>query len=179
MTKNKIIIIILSISFFAMAGCTTEKKDSMGSFDRMRRTVEIGNWQFLLNVENQSKTGNKQDAISGMHYLKATLYLSNIKTEKSLLYSVSKDIEDYEAKYKYLSFGAQDDLYIKWKEEFIYPIGYVFEPSNGLSKSERLVYKFQVSDEDYKRMLEDNNFVEYWYLDRLIGLGKICFKPQQ
>jgi hypothetical protein len=110
-----------------------------------------------------------------MHYLKAVLSATNTKTNKSLLYSSSQGVDDYEAKYKQLSFGSGEDLYMRFKDEIISPIGYVFEPSNGLSKSERLVYKFQLTDETYKRLKEDEDAVEYWHIDRIAGLGKICF----
>lgn len=161
-----------------LCGCGVSNKNGGNTFDDMHRTVQVDNWQFALNVENQNKKHAAASAALKDHYLKATLYLSNIKTKKSLLYSISDNSEDYEAKYKYLSFNCKDDLYIKSKDENIYPIGYVFEPSNGLSTSERLVYKFQISDDKYKKLVQNNDAVEYWYTDKLIGLGKICFKQQ-
>ena len=179
MTKNRIFLLSIVFLFLILASCRSDKKYSTGEFDALKRTLEIGSWQFSLNIENQNKTKGNSHASSGMYYLKATLYISNIKTKKSLLYAISKNIEDYEAKYKYLSFHGQDDLYIKWNDIHIYPIGYVFEPSNGLARSEKLVYKFQVGEDDYNRMIQDSKNVEYWYTDRMIGLGKICFKSQQ
>ena len=70
------------------------------------------------------------------------------------------------------------DHYLKYDDEYIYPIGYVFEPSNGLSKSERLVYKFQIAEDLYSKLMNAGDAVEYWYIDRMVGLGKICFKQQ-
>jgi hypothetical protein len=168
--------IMLCIAVFF--SCDSIDKKSSNSFDALSRTVKVNNWQFDLNVENQNKKVGTPDANHSNHYLKATLDLYNVKTKKSLLYSLSDNAEDYAEKYKYLSFGSNRDLYIKYGDDYIYPIGYVFEPSNGLSKSERLVYKFQISDTVYKNLIKNNDAVEYWYIDRLVGLGKICFKQQ-
>ncbi len=164
--------------WLGLTGCSVSERSGAGLFDQLTRTVEVGNWRYDLRVENQSRKPHQTGTASQDHYLKATLYLSNVKTNKSLLYSISKDVEDYEVKYKYLSFGSRDDLYIKCDDELIYPIGYVFEPSNGLSPSERLVYKFQLSEDTYRKLTQYNKSVEYWYIDRLTGLGKICFKQQ-
>lgn len=144
-------------------------------FDALNKTQQINNWKFALKVENQNE---KMDTVNtqNRHYLKATLYITNIKTGKSLLYSLSDDVKDYEVKYKHLSFACDRNLYIKCNDEYIYPMGYVFEPSNGLSNSERLVYKFQINDDVYNRLMQSKTPVEYWYVDQLIGLGKICFK---
>lgn len=170
---------IAIVLFMTMCfSCDFISKKGGNSFDALSRTVKVNNWQFDLNVENQNKKLGTPRANENNHYLKATLDLSNVKTKKSLLYSLSDNAEDYAEKYKYLSFGSNRDLYIKYGEEYIYPIGYVFEPSNGLSKSERLVYKFQISDSVYKNLMKNNDAVEYWYIDRLVGLGKICFKQQ-
>jgi hypothetical protein len=175
MTRSKFVRLVLAFLIsIAMANCNTTGKSSRNHFDDFSRTINVDNWQFSLNVENQNKKA-KPDSSFSHHYLKATVYLSNSKTKKSLLYAISENSEDYEAKYKYLSFSGKDDLFIKHNDEFIYPIGYVFEPSNGLSTSERLVYKFQIDDNVYKKLLKDNEAVEYWYVDRLVGLGKICF----
>jgi|GEM_PF-2843393 hypothetical protein len=171
MARSKSGLLILLLCLIATA---CNKADKRKDFDELRSTVNIDNWQFDLNVENQSKKMQLND-VKGK-YLKAILYISNTKTKKSLLYSLSKGSEDYEGKYKYLSFNSNNDLFIKYKDEYIYPIGYVFEPSNGLSKNERLVYKFQLSDSTYNKLMQDSEAVEYWYIDRLIGLGKICFK---
>lgn len=178
MIKSNCGIVMAFLVCLGLTNCNISNRNSSSHFDEMNRTVKVSNWQFALNVENQNKKKGTVKTGFNDHYLKATLYLSNVKTKKSLLYSVSDNIEDYEAKYKYLSFSSKDDLYIKHDDEFIYPIGYVFEPSNGLSNSERLVYKFQISNDLYKKLMQDNEAVEYWYIDRLIGLGKICFTQQ-
>lgn len=143
-------------------------------FDELKRKIQIGNWEFALQVKNKSADALHQTK-SSIHYLKATLDLSNTKTGKSLLYSISDGTEDYEVKYKYLSFGAKNDLFISYKDEYIFPIGYVFEPSNGLSNSERLVYTFQMDDTTYRKLKKDEEEVAYWFIDRMAGLGKICF----
>ncbi|MBS1778738.1 MAG: hypothetical protein JST70_05400 [Bacteroidetes bacterium] len=149
------------------------KHSGNNRFDELNSTQQINHWKFVLNVEDQNK---KQAVAVDKHYLKATLYISNVKAGKSLLYSLSDDVADYETKYKYLSFGCEQNLYIKCKDEYVYPIGYVFEPSNGLSTSERLVYKFQIDNKTYDKLMQASNATEYWYVDKLIGLGKICFK---
>lgn len=174
-SKHGVTIMLCTAIFFS---CDSISKKGSNSFDAMSRTVKVNNWQFDLNVENQNRKLGTSGTKNNNHYLKATLDLSNVKTKKSLLYSLSDNAEDYAEKYKYLSFGSNSDLYIKYGDEYIYPIGYVFEPSNGLSKSERLVYKFQISDTVYKNLMKNNDAVEYWYIDRLVGLGKICFKQQ-
>lgn len=175
MVKSRYSIAAVFFVCLYMTGCVSDNKKVAGDFDSLKETVNVNNWQFALYVENQNQ--QKAADTTGLtdQYLKATLHLSNAKTKKSLLYSISDNIEDYETKYKFLSFGCKDDLYIKYKEEFIYPIGYVFEPSSGLAETERLVYKFQIDNETYRKLKQDNNAVEYWYIDRLIGLGKICF----
>lgn len=179
MIKSKHGRLVSFLLFLCLTSCMDAEKKRGNHFDELFRTIEIGNWQYTLSVENQ---GKKQPDLSkdlnGNHYLKVTLHLSNTKTKKSLLYSASKDVGDYEEMYKYLSFGSRDDLYIQYNEEFVYPTGYVFEPSNGLSNSEKLVYKFQINDDLFKKMERHNHEVEYWYIDRLTGLGKICFKQQ-
>jgi hypothetical protein len=176
MIKSKAWVVILLLACLGLINCKGDRKNDQ--FDEFSRTVKVDHWQYTLSVENQNT--KKGVAAQGLNkeYLKATMYLGNVKTKQSLLYSASKDVEDYEAKYKYLSFNSGEDLYIKYKDSLIYPIGYVFEPSNGLSKSERLVYKFQISKDLYQRMLKENSAVEYWYIDRLVGLGKICFTQQ-
>lgn len=172
MVRSRYGLLLFLLLCLTVAACNVA--DKRKDFDERSSTVNVGNWQFDLNVENQNKK-KKVEGVQGK-YLKATLYMSNTKTKKSFLYSSSGDAEDYEGKYKYLSFNSNNDLYIKYKDEHIYPIGYVFEPSNGLSKNERLVYKFQLSDSTYDKLAAHSEDVEYWYVDRLIGLGKICFK---
>lgn len=175
MIKNKPFVNLAFILLLTAVGCGTRERTQGKDFDGLRKTVDIDNWRFGLMVENQNLKIDADTVSGGNHYLKATIDLSNIKTKKPLLYSVSESEEDYEAKYKYLAFNSKDDLYIKYDNEYIYPIGYVFEPSNGLSGSERLVYKFEIGNKLYERLKQDDEGVEYWYIDRLIGLGKICF----
>ena len=175
MEKSRYCIAAMFSVCLSLAGCDIDTQKESSDFDELKETVNVNNWQFRLHVENQNKQKGADDIGLRNQYLKATLHLSNTKTKKSLLYSISDDTEDYQVKYKFLSFGCKDDLYIKYKGDFIYPIGYVFEPSSGLAGSERLVYKFQIDNEIYKKLKEDNSAVEYWYIDRLIGLGKICF----
>lgn len=176
MIKNSWYTAGLLLATIYFVSCGIGKKGNAG-FDEMNRSVQVNNWKFDLNVENQSRAAGKIEDTTD-HYLKATLYLSNTKTKKSLLYSISDDVADYEGKYKYLSFDSKKDLFIKNGDDLIYPIGYVFEPSNGLSASERLVYKFKIPGELYRKMKKEEASVEYWYIDRLVGLGKICFKQQ-
>ena len=168
-TRLSIAIILACLSFLAC-----KEKTTVNYFYNLHETVSVDNWQFDLIVEEQ-KLKSGEPVKNGDRYLKATLYLSNSKTKKSLLYSISEDQEDYEAKYKYLSFNSKDDLFIKFKNEYIYPIGYVFEPSNGLSTTERLVFKYRISNNMFEQMSNENQYVEYWYIDRFVGLGKICF----
>lgn len=162
---------------FCMASCQSMDKQMGSHFDDLNRTVEIGNWQYSLSVENQNTQKQELANSTEYYYIKATLHMTNIKTKMSLLYSASKNNDEYAAMYKYLSFDSKDDLYIKNNDELIYPIGYVFEPSNGLSKSEKLVYKFQIDKAQFGKLRNSKN-VEFWYIDKLIGLGKICFKQQ-
>lgn len=173
--SNRYLISFLVIAGLCLAGCERLENAEKGAFDQFRKDITVENWHFRLNVENQNRQEGADTIGLSDHYLKATLYLSNSKTGKPLLYSVSDNQEDYEAKYKFLSFGCKDDLYIKFHDELIYPIGYVFEPSNGLAGDERLVYKFRVADDTYRKLRKDNEAVEYWYIERLAGLGKICF----
>ena len=148
--------------------------DGQRDFDKFRKVVTIDNWEFTLDVDNQTKKANVPSGQQQTQYLKATLYLANIKTQRSLLYSMSKTTEDYEGMYKYLAFGCRDELCIRNGDQYIHPIGYVFEPSNGLVRSDKLVYQFQLEDKIYRDLSAAKN-VEYWYTDRLVGLGKICF----
>ena len=178
MTKNRSHIgLLLCLSLF-LINCKNKEIVSTGDFDQLSRVIEIGSWKYALHVENQNKEKGSANMGLSSHYLKATLYISNTKSNKSLLYSIAKDAEDYEQKYKYLSFESKEDLSIRYKGEYIYPIGYVFEPSNGLSNSEKLVYKFQINDEIFQQLKQDSKSVEYWYIDKLVGVGKICFKQQ-
>lgn len=174
MVKTKWRVLTALFIVFCFAGCKY-MGEQRSRFDALNKTQQINNWKFTLNVENQNEKMNTVNTMN-RHYLKATLYMSNVKTGKSLLYSLSNDVKDYEEKYKYLSFGCGGNLYIKCNNEYIHPIGYVFEPSNGLSNSERLVYKFQINDDVYQRLKQAKEPAEYWYVDQLIGLGKICFK---
>jgi len=159
-----------------LAGCSIDRNNSR--FDRFDRVIEVGNWMYALNVENQNEQAGRKTGAPADKYLKATLYISNSKTKHSLLYSASRDNADYEEKYKYLSFGSREDLCLKWKDQTIYPIGYVFEPSNGLGSNDKLVYKFRLSDDLYRKLKDDDGNVAYWYTDKLVGIGKICFKQQ-
>lgn len=168
-------IAFLFCTWLSLAGCEKPGSGGKMDFDWFSKEVNVDNWQLKLNVENQNRQKGADTMRLSDHYLKATLYLANAKTQKPLLYSISADAEEYEANYRFLAFDCRDDLYIKYKEEFIYPIGYVFEPSNGLSGSERLVYKFQIADDMYQKLKKDEAAVEYWYIERLAGLGKICF----
>lgn len=175
MTKSRIFTGFAFILLVMTAACGKREGAQSNDFDQLHKTVEIDNWRFGLSVENQSKKMDAATAGTGSHYLKATVDLSNKKSKKPLLHIVSDSDEDYEAKYKYLAFNCKDNLYIKYKNENIYPIGYLFEPSNGLSGSERLVYKFELGNDLYERLKKDDESVEYWYIDRLSDLGKICF----
>lgn len=177
MIKNKDIsvIAILLFTWLSLAGCDKHSGGRKSEFDQFSRELTVDDWQFKLNVENQNRLKGADTAAIDGQYLKATLYLSNGRTQKPLLHSVSADGDEYEANYRFLAFDCRDDLYIKYKDEFIYPMGYMFEPSNGLAGNERLVYKFRVEDKMYDEMKRDNGAVEYWYIERLAGLGKICF----
>ena len=112
MTKNSQFFISLSIVLLVLSGCGN--KDKHGHFDDLRRSVVVDDWKFDLWVENQNQLHNSGDSVDAQ-YLKATMYLSNSKTRKSLLYSVAKDASDYEAKYQYLSFSCKDNFYIEYK----------------------------------------------------------------
>jgi len=175
MTKNKRNVLALAVVCTWMAGCNMIAGEPATSFDDLNKDIAIGNWTYALRVENQSTRAGAVTKEPGQYYLKATLSIGNSKTQKSLLYSSSRDAKDYEAKYKYLSFSSNEDLCIKHGGKIIHPIGYVFEPSNGLSPNERLVYKFALSDSLYDMLRNDSRHIEYWYTDHLIGLGKICF----
>ena len=172
MTKNRFLF-FLAMFTIGLTACHTDGSSS--HFDNMEKTVAVDNWQFVLHAENLSSIHASTVKTTDAQYLKVTLYASNTKTKKSLLFSIADDAEDYARKYRYLSFDSKNDLYIKYKNEIIYPIGYVFEPSNGLSTSERLVYKFQLNNNTYQELLKHENEVEYWYSENIIGLGKICF----
>ncbi len=145
----------------------------LGGFSR---SIRVENWQFDLRVEDPLTEAS--DSARTDYYIKAILFLSNHRTGNSLLFSLADDAADYERKYKYLAFESRDDFYIQWGDSTLYPIGYVFEPSDGLSKAERLVYKFRIPHQTYQRLWQEGEEVAYWYIDRLIGLGKICFRPQ-
>ncbi len=155
------------------SGCQALSGRPSERFDNLRETVDLGNWKYDLRVENQSRKSGTAGMDSDQ-YLKATLSVGNSKTNKSLLYSASKDSKDYEAKYKYLSFAGGEDLCLKYDGKTVHPIGYLFEPSNGLVPTERLIYKFLLQPAEYEA-LQRSNHVEYWYTDHLVGLGKICF----
>lgn len=174
MVKSSFLVIAIMVICMGMFSCTTGLKESSKQFDQIHKTLDINNWQLTLKVINQNNL--IKDTVGLEHqYLKASLDIYNTNTQKSLLYSVADDKDDYEVKFTYLSFSSKDDLYIKFEDEYIYPIGYVFEPSNGLSKSDRLVYKFKINDERYQKMLKKSEDVEYWYIERIAELGKICF----
>src|SRR5690606_23223405 len=96
-------------------GCMNKEKVR---FDQFARSVQLGNWLYDLQVENQNEQSKIPATELKDQYLKVTLSLSNTKTKQSLLYSASKDGADYEAKYKYLSFGSGEDIYIKYKDEY-------------------------------------------------------------
>lgn len=160
---------------YGLMSCNAFHGDTSRRFDNFNKSIAIGNWIYELHVENQNEKTGAVPVPATHFYLKATLSIGNSKTKKSLLYSASKDAEDYEAKYKYLAFNSSQDLHIKYNDEIIKPIGYVFEPSNGLSTSERLVYKFMLRKEQYEAMKKNRKHIVYWYTDHLIGLGKICF----
>lgn len=172
MIKNSLLFFTAMLTVWTIA---CQSPTSGFHFDNMEKTVSVDNWQFVLHAENLNALHANTVKATDAQYIKVTLYASNTKTKKSLLYSIADDAEDYSAKYRYLSFDSKNDLYIKYKDAIIYPIGYVFEPSNGLSTSERLVYKFQLNNATYEQLLKHENEVEYWYSENIIGLGKICF----
>lgn len=172
MIRNKYFLALLIVMGFA--ACKPENNDS-AHFDNMEKTIAVDNWQFVLHAENLNAAYADSVKANNAKYVKVTLYASNTKTKKSLLFSIADDGEDYARKYRYLSFDSKNDLYIKYKNQVIYPIGYVFEPSNGLSTSERLVYKFQLDNKTYEQLLKHEEEVEYWYSENIVGLGKICF----
>ncbi len=174
MVRSKSYLIVFLLFCLGFTRCT-DKINRKGKFYEFKENILIDHWQYGISVDEQKLKSNHKASDSADHYLKATLFLSNAKTKKSLLYSVSDEHEDYEAKYKYLAFESGNDFYIKFKNDYIYAIGYVFEPSNGLSITDRLIYKFKINDKMFKQMVNDNQSVEYWYIDRFVGLGKICF----
>lgn len=172
-TNYSVIFSFLILIVLGSLSCDKGEQKVKTRFDDFKRVVSIDNWKYTLHVENQNNKNTVEQTKA--QYLKATLYMTNEKSKKSMLYTAANNEQEYEALYKYLSFGSTDDLYIRYKELFIYPIGYVFEPSNGLSIDDRLVYKFSIDDSTYNDMRQSGEPVEYWYIDRLAGLGKICF----
>ncbi len=154
------------IVFFFM-GCKNHAKPVA------EHTVIIGNWKYRLTLQRNNSPTHNVDSIV---YVKASLQIGNIKTQQSLLYSASRNQEEYKKNYNYLSFYAGKDLYIKDDNSNIYPLGYVFEPSNGLTPDERLVYKFAISKKQYLELIQENSDAAFWYHDRISKLGKICLR---
>lgn len=174
-TKYSVLLLCILLATSVLMSCEKEshKQAPNARFDAFRREVNIDHWKYTLDVVNQNDVHGTEQADA--QYLKATLYMTNDRSKKSVLYTAAGNKEEYESIYKYLSFGSNDDLYIRYKELFIYPIGYVFEPSNALSVDDRLIYKFRIDDSTYNDMKQSGEAIEYWYIDRLAGLGKICF----
>jgi len=160
---------------FCLVQCRSGSTSHSNCLDQFNREIEIGHFKYSMaskwiDLNSEINDSNK--------YLKVVLNLSSTKSQKSFLNAISKSNEDFESNYKYLSFGCNEDLYVKFKDKYFYPIGYVFEPSNGLSTQERLVYKFQVNINDYNQLIENCDAIEFWFVDHLAGSGKICFKIQ-
>lgn len=171
MTNKKNVIGFIAAWGLLLSSC---EEGSKYSFDNMDKTISVGNWIYNLKVE-QAQESESAAGTGSNRYLRATLSLGNSKTNQSLLYSASKDHKQYEKNYTYLSFNSKKNLYLKCKNDTTFPIGYVFEPSNGLNTKERLVYKFMITNEQYNKLKENSEAIEYWYVDQVLGLGKICF----
>lgn len=177
MIRNKICSLYVFLLMAVFISCRLSNDVKQAVWEDYSRIIQVGNWQYELNVEYQNKK-YQLDTIIKEQYLKVTLRLSNHKRRKSLLYSVVKNKEDYEKMYQYLSFGAIDDLFLKFRDLYVHPMGYVFEPSNELSLGDRLVYKFQIDDNLFQELSLSADEVEFWFIDRLAGSGKICFKKR-
>ena len=182
MTKNRLLMDRIFFVFVPLLfGCRFFNQDD-NACGNLQYRVEIGNWQYDLHIEKQGEDFKEKrlepdSRADRKYYIKALLAIGNSKTHKSLLYSTSRNAKEYESKYDYLAFQANKDFYIKSEDSIIYPVGYVFEPSNGLNTNERLVYKFIFSDAQYHHLRKSKD-LEFWYADHITGLGKICFNAK-
>lgn len=143
-------------------------------FDSFSQEVRLSPWHFRFKVENQNHVHGDTGAVEGWYYLKASVSVSHSASGESLLHAVSEDEASYSANYHYLSFEAGQDLFLDYGSEPIYPLGYVFEPSLGLAGFDRLVYTFRISVNQYDS-LRARPVVSYWFIDRMAGLGRLCF----
>lgn len=117
--------------------------------------------------------GEKSDYI----FFKVYLRIVNAGKNKSFLFT-AKDASDYDAKYKYLSFGANKDFLLKIDTTEILPIGYNFLPSNEVSNYDELIYSFRVEKKRISNSTCNQLNIQYWYIDRIAGTGNVCFRPQ-
>lgn len=143
-------------------------------FDSFSQEVRLSPWHFRFKVENQNHVHGDTGAVEGGYYLKASVLISHSTSGESLLHAVSDDEASYSAKYHYLAFDAGGDLYLEADGDRVYALGYVFEPSLGLTGYDRLVYTFRLSAAEYADF-RGRSEVSYWYIDRMAGLGRLCF----
>lgn len=154
--------------------CCGVAEDVYAPFDSFGRELSVSPWLFRFRVENQNMEHGDGGAVEGWYYLKASVSISHSASGESLLHAVSEDEASYSANYHYLSFEAGQDLFLDYGSEPIYPLGYVFEPSLGLAGFDRLVYTFRISVNQYDS-LRARPVVSYWFIDRMAGLGRLCF----
>lgn len=169
----KRLVFMLTIGVIVNASCSNFGKGSKTCLSLKESTI-IDGMQFSVysKIFDESKNGNDDDI-----FLKVYMRVTNVQEKKSFLFS-SKNVDEYNARYKYLSFNANNDLILKIDSSTIQPLGYNFFPSNELSQYDELVYSFRVPKKKFDKKSCRGLNVQFWYVDHIAGVGNICFRPQ-
>lgn len=167
---------ILKISLFAVlyfTSCDLAKKQEEQCL-LLQDSRVVNDVKFSLATKiYEEEQGKKSDYI----FFKVYMRILNAAKNKSFLFA-SKDANEYNARYQYLSFNANKDFLLKIDTAEIVPMGYNFLPSNEVSNYDELIYSFRV---DKKRIADiscNKLNIQYWYIDRIAGTGNVCFRPQ-
>lgn len=167
------LLFILTFGLICNASCSNFGKSGQSCLNVKESTIIDGmRFSVYTKIFDGPKSGNYEDI-----FLKVYMRVTNERQKKSLLFS-SKNVDEYNARYKYLSFSANNDFILKIDSSTILPLGYNFFPSNEVSQYDELVYSFRIPKKKFDKKSCSGLNIQFWYVDHIAGVGNICFRPQ-
>lgn len=172
MDYRGIVKLALFFTFYFISCDFSKKQDEKCLMLNDSRVIDDLKFNLFTKIYHESNT-NEYNYI----FFKVYIRIFNVRKNKSFLFS-SKDVDDYDEKYKYLSFNANKDFLLKIDTADILPIGYTFLPSNEVSNYDELIYSFRLEKKRISDISCNKLNIQYWYIDHIAGIGNVCFRPK-
>lgn len=170
---NRVLVWLVLLAFWCFSCNGIKQHDQECLMVNESRVVDGLKFDLFTKMYQEEKDTTRYDDF----FFKLYVRISDVRKSRSFLFS-SKNEDEYNARYKYLSFGAGRDFLLKIDTATIMPIGYTFLPSNEVSQYDELVYSFRLPKKTFSDIYCSDVSIQYWYIDHIAGIGNVCFRPQ-